>query len=297
MRIKGESVTELVGLVDAMMDAAEPMQAPAGAIDIVGTGGAPSRRLHALSVSTMASFVIAAAGVTVCKHGNLKASATSGSFDTLNALGVNYDLGAEGVLACLDKAGIGFCFARRFHPSIRHAGPVRSQIGIPTLFNILGPLANPGRVTRQVVGTSDPRLARRMAEVLAARGSERAWIVHGSDGLDEITTTGPTSVIELVDGEVSEWTLSPGDVGIAEARPDDLAGGGPDDNARILRDIFGGAQGPKTDIVALNAAAGLVVAGAAPDLAAGLAAAREVLASGAALAVVDRLAEVSAGQS
>ncbi|MEO1062197.1 MAG: anthranilate phosphoribosyltransferase [Actinomycetota bacterium] len=294
LRLAGETVDELVGLVDAMLDLAEPIELAPGAIDIVGTGGAPSRRRHALSVSTMASFVVAAAGARVCKHGNVKASATSGSFDTLGALGVTVDLGADAVAASVERTGVGFVFARRFHPAMRHVGPVRAELGVPTVFNVLGPLANPARVRHHLIGVSDPRLAARVAEVLQRRGSERAWVVHGGDGLDELTTTTTSNVIELRDGAIGSFEIDPTDVGIELAQPDDLAGGDPEVNARLAREIFGGATGPRTDIVVLNAAAGLVVAGVVGDLAAGVEAARAVLADGRATALLDRVVDVTA---
>ena len=294
LRLAGETADELVGLVDAMLDLAEPIVLEPGAIDIVGTGGAPSRRRHALSVSTMASFVAAAAGARVCKHGNVKASATSGSFDTLGALGVTVDLGADAVADCIEQTGLGFVFARRFHPAMRHVGPVRAELGVPTVFNVLGPLANPAKVRHHLIGVSDPRLADTVAEVLRRRGSERAWVVHGGDGLDELTTTTTSTVTELRDGEVTRFELEPAEVGIDRAEPDDLAGGGPDDNARLARAIFAGATGARTDIVVLNAAAALVVAGVAADLAAGIDAARAVLADGSVTDLLSRVIEVTA---
>ncbi|MEM9034450.1 MAG: anthranilate phosphoribosyltransferase [Actinomycetota bacterium] len=294
LRLAGEQPDELAGLVDAMLDVAEPIELATGAIDIVGTGGAPSRRRHALSVSTMSCFVAAAAGARVCKHGNVKASATSGSFDTLAALGVTTDLGAAGVATCVEEAGVGFVFARRFHPAMRHVGPVRAELGVPTVFNVLGPLANPARVRHHLIGVSDPRLLDTVAEVLRVRGSERAWIVHGDDGLDELTTTTTSTVVELRDGEVRRFTLDPSNHGIAPATLDDLAGGGPEDNARIAGELFGGAEGARADIVALNSGAALVVAGLADDLDAGIAAARTAMADGSAAATLAKVVEVSA---
>ncbi|MEM8905769.1 MAG: anthranilate phosphoribosyltransferase [Actinomycetota bacterium] len=294
LRLSGETVDELVGLVDAMLDLAEPITLEPGAIDIVGTGGVPSRRRHALSVSTMASFVSAAAGARVCKHGNVKASATSGSFDTLAALGVTTDLGAAAVAESVERTGVGFVFARRFHPAMRHVGPVRAELGVPTVFNVLGPLANPARVRHHLIGVSDPALAGRVAEVLQRRGSERAWVVHGGDGLDELTTTTTTTVTELSDGAVSTFELDPTTVGIERADPDDLTGGDPDDNARIAGELFAGATGPRADIVALNAGAALVVAGVVDDLGAGVEVARAALADGRAAATLARVVEVTA---
>ncbi|HCB34201.1 MAG TPA: anthranilate phosphoribosyltransferase [Acidimicrobiaceae bacterium] len=282
--MKGGSVPELTGLVDAMLDVAEPLHAPDGAIDIVGSGGAPGRRRHALSVSTMAAFVAAAAGAVVCKHGSVRATSSSGSFDTLAALGVQVDLDGAGVERCIAEVGLGFAFAKQFHAAMRFAGPVRSELGVPTTFNFLGPLANPGRVRRQVVGVSDPVMAPRVAGVLAARGSEHALVVHGADRLDEITTTDVTRVYAVRDGELAdEYLLDPTELGVERVNRADLRGGSPDDNARILVEIVDGTDtGARADIVALNAAAGLLVAGVVDDLAAGLEAARAAIADGAA---------------
>mgnify|MGYP001814419486 FL=1 len=202
LRTKGESVEEVTGMVDAMLAAAEPLDIPDTAIDIVGTGGSTRRRDNAVNVSTMASFVAAAGGATVCKHGNRKASSSSGSSDLLEALGLAVELSPAGVAACVDELGLGFAFARVFHPAMRHAGPVRAALGIPSVFNILGPLSHPGRLTRQVIGVSAPELAPLVAGVLAQRQSPRAWVVHGSDGLDELTLAGPSTAWVVGDGLV-----------------------------------------------------------------------------------------------
>ncbi len=294
LRQKGESVEELSGLVQAMWGAAEPLELPAGTIDIVGAGGSPSRRAAALNVSTMASFVAASAGATVCKHGNRKASSTSGSFDLLELLGVNIEVDPSGLERCVSEAGIGFAFARTFHPAMRFAGPVRAELGIPTVFNILGPLSHPGRVQRQVIGISDPAVGDKMVQVLRNSGSTHAMVVSGDAGLDEFSLTGPTRVLELRDGSVSEYVVEPADVGLATATANDLKGGNATANATIARAIFAGDEsGPRRDIVVLNAAAGLVVAGVAADLSAGVAAASDVLASGAVKATLDRLSVIS----
>ncbi|MTA45322.1 MAG: anthranilate phosphoribosyltransferase, partial [Actinobacteria bacterium] len=191
LRMKGETIGEVSAMVDAMLESAAPIELPAGpdAIDIVGTGGAPSRRAHALNVSTMASFVAAGAGARVVKHGNRKASSTSGSFDLLEALGIPLELDGPGIAHCVSEAGIAFCFARSFHPAMRHAGPVRTQLGVPTVFNFLGPLSHPARVQRQVIGVSDLRIAPIVVGVLQQRGAPRALVVSGDDGMDEFTTT------------------------------------------------------------------------------------------------------------
>ncbi len=296
LRMKGETIDEVAGLVGAMMESAAPIELPAGAeaIDIVGTGGAPTRRLHALNVSTMASFVAAGAGARVVKHGNRRASSTSGSFDLLEALGVAVELDGTGVARCVADAGIGFCFARSFHPAMRHVGPVRTQLGVPTVFNYLGPLSHPAGVLRQVIGVSDPRVAPTVVGVLAERGAPRAMVVTGSDGMDELTTTGPSTVHELRDGIVTTRQFDPGEVGIPIATPAAIAGGDAAANARIAESVLAGEAGAHRDIVCLNAAAGLVVAGLAEDLGAGVAAAQRSIDSGAAKRVLDRLVEVCA---
>lgn len=295
LRAKGESVDEVVGMVDAMLAAAAPIELPAGpdAIDIVGTGGSPSRRRHALNVSTMASFVAAGAGARVVKHGNRRASSTSGSFDLLERLGVALELDGAGVARCVAETGIGFCFARAFHPSMRHVGPVRSELGVPTVFNFLGPLSHPAGVTRQVIGVSDARIAPIVVGVLAHRGAPRALVVSGDDGMDELTTTGPSTIHELHDGVVSTRTFDPGEVGLAVVDPEALAGGDPEANEVIARRVFAGESVAARDIVCLNAAAGLYVAGVVDDLGAGVRAAQISIDSGAAAGVLERLVEVS----
>jgi anthranilate phosphoribosyltransferase len=268
LRIKGETVEEMTGLASAMLDAAEPLAVPAGAIDIVGTGGSAHRRHHAMNISTMASVVAAAAGAVVCKHGNRRASSTSGSFDLLEALGVTIELSADELQRCVAEIGLGFAFARTFHPAMRFAGPVRAELGIPTVFNVLGPLANPGRVTRQVVGTATEELAVKMGRVLQNLGSELAWVVTGDGGIDELSTTGPSVVYEVRPDGLERFEVKPEEVGLTLAGSlDDLAGGTPDDNARLFSAILTGTErGPRRDVVVLNAAAGLLVAGRAGDL-------------------------------
>ena len=296
LRMKGETIDEVTGMVAAMMTSAAPIELPVGpdAIDIVGTGGAPTRRMHALNVSTMASFVAAGAGARVVKHGNRRASSTSGSFDLLEALGVAVERDGAGVARCVDEAGIGFCFARSFHPAMRHVGPVRTQLGVPTVFNYLGPLSHPAGVLRQVIGVSDPRVAPTVVGVLARRGSPRAMVVTGSDGMDELTTTGPSTLHELRNGEVTSRQFDPGEVGIAVVTPAAVAGGDAAANAAIAARVLGGESGAHRDIVCLNAAAGLVVSGLVDDLGAGVAAAQRSIDSGAARSVLDRLVEVCA---
>ena len=292
LRMKGETVEELRGLLDAMAAAAEhvPLDDLGGVVDIVGTGG---DRSHSVNVSTMAALVVAGAGVRVCKHGNRAASSRCGSADLLEALGVNLELDPEGVARCVETAGIGFCFAPRFHPAMRHAVPTRRELGVPTVFNFLGPLANPAGVRRQVVGVADASMAERMARVLAARGSERVLVVHGDDGLDELTTTTTSTVVELVDGGVRTTAVDPRDHGMALVEPAALTGGDAAANADVAKRVLGGEPGPHRDIVVLNAAAGLVAAGAVDHLAAGIAGAGEAIDTGAAAGALERLVTAS----
>ncbi len=269
LRMKGESIDEMTGMVGAMLDAAASVDLgddAAHAIDIVGTGGAPTRRVHALNVSTMSSLVAAGAGAKVCKHGNRKASSTSGSFDLLEALGVPIELDGSAVATCVREAGIGFCFARAFHPAMRHAGPVRAELGVPTVFNFLGPLSNPAGVLRQVIGVSDPQMAPTVIGVLRARGAPRAMVVHGHDGMDEITTTGKTTVHELAEGQVRTYELDPAELGLEVVGAEMVKGGDAGENAAIARRVLAGEQSPHRDIVTANAAAGLWVAGLVDDL-------------------------------
>ncbi len=296
LRMKGEDIEEISGMVDAMLAAAAPIDLGADAavaVDIVGTGGAPTRRVHALNVSTMACFVAAGAGAKVCKHGNRRASSTSGSFDLLEALGVPLELDGPAVARCVAEVGLGFCFARAFHPAMRHAGPVRAELGVPTVFNVLGPLAHPARVQRQVIGVSDPRLAPTVIGVLQARGAPRALVVHGHDGVDELTTTGASTVHELADGEVRTYELRPTDVGLDVSTPEHVQGGDPAANAEIARRVFGGEAGPHRDIVVLNAAAGLWAAGTVDELAVGVEVAAAAVDEGRAAEVLDQLRTVA----
>ncbi len=290
LRVKGETVEETSGLVRAMVSMAEPLELPEDTIDIVGTGGGRSRRDAALNVSTMACFVAAGAGATVCKHGNRRASSTSGAFDVLEVLGVDIDITPTQLATQVAEHKIGFAFARTFHPAMRFAGPVRAGLGIPTVFNVLGPLCHPGQPIRQLIGAAEPSLADRMIEIFQANGSVHTWVVTGHEGFDEIALTGPTRVLELRDGEVREWTLDPGDFGLSIAGIDELVGGDPERNAEIARALFDGSEtGARRDIVALNAAAGLVVAGIADDVADGLERAMSVLADGSAAGVLNSI--------
>lgn len=292
LRMKGETVEELVGMVDSMLAASTRVEIDVDGpvVDIVGTGG---DRAHTINVSTIASLVVAGAGGRVCKHGNRAASSSCGSADLLEELGVAIELGPEGVAACVEEAGIGFCFAPRFHPAMRHAGPSRRDLGIPTAFNILGPMSNPGRVRRYVIGVADESVAHRMAAVLHANGAVRALIVHGGDGLDELTTTGPSTIVELRDGDITTWSVDPAELGLPRADREDLVGGAADVNADLARRVLAGEHGPHRDIVCLNAAAGLLAAGLAEDLHAGLAGARASIDDGHAVSALASLVEVS----
>ena len=293
LRAKGETPEEISGLLDAVLAAADIV--PLGdelrdrAIDIVGTGG---DRSHSINVSTMAALVVAGAGVPVCKHGARASSSQCGTADVLEALGVRIELDPDGVRRCVEEAGMGFCLAPRYHPAFRFAAPARREVGVPTVFNLLGPRANPGRVRRQVIGVANPQVAERMLASLRLHGSISSWVVHGQ-GLDELTTTGPSSVLELRDGAVRSFLVDPIALGLAPAIPDELVGGTPDVNAAVVRHVLGGERGAHRDIVVLNAAAGLVVADAAPDLSTGIDMAMQSIDSGAAARVLDRLVTIS----
>jgi len=290
---KGESPQEISGLLDAVLEAATlvPLSAElqASAIDIVGTGG---DRSHSINVSTMAAIVTAGAGVPVCKHGARAASSQCGTADVLEELGVAVELSPLGVARCVEEVGIGFCLAPRYHPAFRFAAPSRREIGIPTVFNMLGPMANPGRVKRQLIGVANPGVAERMLASLRLHGSHRAWVVHGN-GLDELTTTGTSTVLALDDDTVRNFTVDPVALGLAPAIADELVGGSPAVNAEVVRRVMGGQQGAHRNIVVLNAAAALVVAGVAESIEAGLVVACDAIDSGAAAATLDRFVETS----
>ncbi len=289
LRIKGETVDEMLGLREAMMAEATPLHVAADAVDLVGTGGSAHRRQHALNVSTMATIAASAAGATMCKHGNVKASSTSGAFDFLGTLGIRIDIAPERLERCVAELGCGFAWAKTFHPAMRFAGPVRSQIGVPTVFNQLGPMAHPGALTRQVIGAADVDVAAKLAEVLRGSGSEHAWVVAGADGLDELSTTGTNTVFEVRPDGVTPTEIAPGDVDLATVTLDDLAGGDAERNVGLFRGLLDDPTGPVGDIVCLNAGAALVVAGRVDQLGDGVAAARAAFADGAVGALVERL--------
>ncbi|MGO4642251.1 anthranilate phosphoribosyltransferase [Mesorhizobium sp. 2RAF45] len=291
LRVRGETVSEISGAVATMRAKMLRVEAPAGAIDIVGTGGDNS---HSVNISTGSAFVIAAAGVPVAKHGNRGLSSLTGAADVLIALGVKIDIPPETIGRCIHEAGVGFMFAPAHHPAMKHVGPTRVELGTRTIFNLLGPLSNPAGVVRQMVGVFLPEWIMPVAETLKALGTEHAWVVHG-DGYDEITTTGETQVAELIGGEIHSFTLTPEEVGLKRHTKDELRGGDAAYNAKALRDMLGGAAGAYRDTVLMNAGAGLVIAGKATTLADGIALAAQAIDSGRALQVLDRLVEISNG--
>jgi len=290
LRVRGETVDEIAGAVAAMRARMTPVAAPADAVDVVGTGGDGS---GSVNVSTCAAFVVAGCGVPVAKHGNRALSSRSGSADVLRALGVAVDIDANRISACVADAGIGFMFAPNHHSAMRHVGPARTELGVRTIFNLLGPLSNPAGVKRQMVGVFARRWVVPIAEALAQLGSERAWVVHGSDGLDEITTSGPTFVASLENGVVTTFEVSPEQAGFTPHPVGALAGGDADSNARAMRQVLEGRPGAYRDVAILNAAAALVVAGRAADIGEGAALATAALDSGAALARLEALVQVS----
>ncbi len=290
LRVRGEAQAEIIGAVEAMRARMVRVEAPPGAIDIVGTGGDGS---GSYNISTLAAIIVAGCGIPVAKHGNRAASSRSGAADVLSALGVRIGLGPEALAACLRDAGLCFMFAQTHHTSMRHVGPVRVELGTRTLFNLLGPLANPAGVRRQLLGVPSGAWMTPLTEALRDLGSERVWTVHGSDGLDEITTTGPTEIVVLEAGTLRSMTVAPEDVGLARSRPEGLKGGDPDHNAAALRAVLDGAATAYRDIGLMNAGAALAVAGVADDLRDGVLQARAALDSGAARAALDRLVAVS----
>jgi len=296
LRAKGESIDELDGLLNAAMAEAKivPLtdEERATSVDIVGTGGDGS---NSVNVSTMAAIVTAAAGASVCKHGNRSASSKTGAADVLELLGVAIEQTPEGVAACVREAGIGFCFAPAFHPAFRYAGAPRREMGVPTVFNLLGPMANPGRVRNQLIGVADPAFAAPMLGALERQGVASAWVVHGA-GLDELTTTGVSNVWALADGAIVEFTVDPAAHGLAPATADDLRGGEPTENADAVHRVLAGESGPHRDVVVLNAGAALVVAGQADDLTAGLALAAAAIDDGRASQTLADFVRVSQAQ-
>ena len=293
LRAKGETAEELSGLLDGVLAAATlvPLGEDLGsrAVDIVGTGG---DRSHSINISTMSAIVVAGAGVPVCKHGARAASSQCGTADVLEALGVAVELSPEGVLRCVREAGIGFCLAAKFHPAFRFAAPARREVGVPTVFNLLGPMANPGRVRRQLIGVANQAHAQRMIESLQLHGTIKAWVVHGN-GLDELSTTGASTVMSLENGQVATFEIDPRDLGLSLATSEQLVGGDPAHNAQVVHNVLAGQAGPHRDIVLLNAGAGMVVAGRADSMEEGLALAAESIDSGSAAQKLRLMVEVS----
>jgi anthranilate phosphoribosyltransferase len=290
LRLRGETIEEITGAVAAMRAKMLRVAAPASAIDIVGTGGDGHGTYN---ISTLTALIVAACGVPVAKHGNRAASSKSGSSDVLAALGVKLGLTPEGARACLDQAGLCFMAAPTHHAAMRHIAAVRSELGTRTLFNLLGPLSNPAGVTRQVLGVFSRAWLLPLAEVLHNLGAERVWLVHGADGLDEVTTTGSTYVAALENGKVRSFEIAPEDIGIPRATLAELRGGDALHNAAALKAVLDGARTPYRDIAVFNAAAALVVAEKAANLAEGAKLAAGALDRGAAAAVLAKLIKVS----
>ena len=290
LRVRGETVDEITGAVTTMRAKMLGVKAPPDAIDVVGTGGDAS---GSFNISTCAAFIVAGAGVPVAKHGNRALSSRSGAADVLGALGVKIDLNPEQVGRCIREAGIGFMFAPAHHPAMKNVGPTRVELGTRTIFNLLGPLSNPASVKRQMIGAFSKHWIEPMAQVLGNLGSECVWVVHGSDGLDEITTAGPTSVAALENGKVRTFEVTPEDAGLPRVKPDALKGGDAEQNAKALLDVLKGKKGPFRDVSILNAAAALIVAGKAKTLKDGATLAAKSIDSGEAEGRLDRLIAVS----
>lgn len=290
LRTRGETVDEFAAAAAVMRSKCHAVRAPEGAMDIVGTGGDGKGTLN---ISTATAFVVAGAGVPVAKHGNRNLSSKSGAADALTEMGLNVMIGPEVVERCLTEAGIGFMMAPMHHPAMRHVGPVRAELGTRTIFNILGPLTNPAGVKRQLTGTFSAKLIRPMAETLLALGSEAAWLVHGSDGTDEISIAGPTAVAALADGEITEFTVHPEDAGLPVHAFEAILGGTPAENAAAFRALLAGAKGAYRDAVLLNAAAALLVAGKTASLKDGAELARISIDSGAAQSRIDSLRRIT----
>ncbi len=287
LAVREATAEEILGAALAMRSAMRAIQAPDNAIDLCGTGGDGHGTLN---VSTATSFVVAACGVPVAKHGNRNMSSRSGAADVLEALDVCIDISPQAAQSCLNEIGLCFLFAPNFHPAMKHVAAVRRELGFRTVFNLLGPLCNPARIRRQLLGVYAVRWLRPLAHVLQGLGTEKAWVVHGADGLDEMTTTDATNVCALAGAAVTEFVVEPEELGLARVSLDKLKGGTAIENARAIREMLTGAQGPFRDIVLINAAAALVIADRVANLPAGIVLAGEALDSGAASAVLSRLA-------
>jgi len=293
LRVRGETVDEIAGAARAMRAKVLTVRAPEGAIDTCGTGGDGKGTFN---ISTCAAFVVAGAGVPVAKHGNRAISSRSGSADVLKELGVNIEASPETISRCIAECGLGFMFAPTHHAAMRHVAQVRTELGTRTIFNLLGPLANPAGAKYQIIGVFGKEWVEPIAQVLVLLGTIRAWVVHGSDGLDELTTTGISDVAVVDAGKVSTFRISPRNAGLPDARPEDLIGGNAVENAAHIRAVLGGLKGPLRDIVLLNAAAALLVAGKASTLREGVALASKSIDSGKALAVLEALVPLSHGK-
>ena len=288
LRAKGETVAELIGLARTMRGLAAEVEVDRDdLVDTAGTGGGPTT----FNISTTAALIAAGAGCAVAKHGNRSATSRSGSADVLEALGVDIELGPEEVATCIEEVGFGFMFAPRHHAAMKHVVPVRKELGVRTIFNFLGPLTNPASATRQLLGVSDRRYQETLAEALLGLGCERALVVSSEDGIDEIALSAATRVVEVRDGRTEEWFIRPDELGLEPAPVESLTGGSPQENAAVTRAILDGEPGPPRDVAVLNAGAAIMVAGAAENLASGVAKASEALDSGAARGVLDRLVE------
>ncbi|MEA2433040.1 MAG: anthranilate phosphoribosyltransferase [Actinomycetota bacterium] len=292
LRAKGETTDEIAGLVRTMRSFGEHVNVAGEVLDTCGTGG---DRAGTFNVSTAAAFVCAGAGVKVAKHGNRAASSRCGSADVLEAMGVKIDLPPHAVETCIETAGIGFCFAPVFHPAMRHAGGTRRELGIATIFNFLGPLTNPAGARHQALGISDERMLHKMVDALGHLGSAHVVAFQGDRGLDELSLSGPSRVVELKGDEIKEWTIDPAELGIASAPLEAVAGGTPEENAAAIRRVFSGEQGAGRDIVVLNAAAGFLAADRASDMAAGVALAKDSIDSGGAARALEGLIAASNG--
>ena len=294
LKMRGERVEDIVAAASVMREKATVIEAPEGAMDIVGTGG---DGIGTYNISTATAFVVAGCGVPVAKHGNKAVSSKSGAADVLSCLGINLECEMATVRSALDQAAICFLMAPRHHSAMRHVAPVRADLGLRTIFNMLGPLANPALVRRIMVGVFDPELCAPFAAALANLGTTHAWVVHGDSGLDEVSTTGPTHVVALVDGAIEEFTISPDDLGLATASIDDLRGGTPEENATSLRAVLDGVAGPYRDIVIFNAAAALVGGGHASTLQEAAGRANDSIHSGKAMAALDALVGITNSES
>ena len=292
LSVRGETSEEIAGMATVMRARALRVDAGDNLVDTCGTGGDGQ---NTYNISTAAAFVVAGAGGKVAKHGNRAATSQCGSADVLEALGVKIDLPPEAVAECIRRAGVGFMFAQTYHPAMKFAAPLRREIGVRTVFNVLGPLTNPTGAKRQVLGVGRPDLVGTMAEVLSRLGAEHALVVHGKEGLDELSISGPTLVADARDGRVSRYEIEPGDVGLEPSPIEAIAGGDPEHNASIVRSVLGGEKGPRRDVLLINAGAGIFAAGLAPDIAGGVRLAAESIDGGRARAALESLVELSNG--